>query len=140
MQILCGERSYLVTAVRIRPGLSNATFKRSPALFCMGIRENCGISLANSPHDAYKMMKAMQHRGRDAAGMAVMNQGGINVLKWGGLVTDLDLDTVIHELGTQGIFAGHVRYSTKGGKDHAMPKAKHLSARLYTRSGDGMRS
>jgi amidophosphoribosyltransferase len=77
----------------------------------------CGIAgIAGGSHvalDLYEVLSILQHRGQDAAGMAICNDGKMVLQKANGLVRDVfkvaDLERII---GTMGI--GHVRYPTSG--------------------------
>jgi amidophosphoribosyltransferase len=77
----------------------------------------CGIAgIAGGSHvalDLYEVLSILQHRGQDAAGMAICNAGKMVLQKANGLVRDVfkvaDLERII---GTMGI--GHVRYPTSG--------------------------
>jgi amidophosphoribosyltransferase len=78
----------------------------------------CGIIVAHSLHDVYKGLKALQHRGQEAGGIAVKKHDGtIDIVKWLGLVEEFSLDDLYKILGGSGIFIGHVRYSTSGVKE-----------------------
>ncbi len=77
----------------------------------------CGIIVTHSLHDAYSGLKALQHRGQEAAGIAVKRpNGSIDAVKWTGLVTDFSLVDLYTLLGGDGIYIGHIRYSTSGNK------------------------
>lgn len=91
------------------------------------ITHNCGVVVAHSLHDVYCMMKDLQHRGRDAAGIAGIASDRIDVLKWIGTVSDFDLHGLTNaffpiERGYH-TFLGHVRYATRGGKDQLLEHA-----------------
>lgn len=78
----------------------------------------CGVVLAHTLHDAYAMMAELQHRGREAAGIAAVGSDRIDVLKWIGRVRDFDRGD-LHRIfpGKEyHTFIGHVRYATKGRK------------------------
>ena len=78
-----------------------------------------GISSNNSTASLsiYNALTVLQHRGQDAAGMAVVNQDGfLNIHKRNGLVRDaFDDPDMIRLQGNVGI--GHVRYPTAGTVD-----------------------
>ncbi len=83
------------------------------------IDHKCGIVLAYTLHDAYNMMAELQHRGREAAGIAAIGPDRIDVLKWIGRVRDFDRGD-LHRIfpGKEyHAFMGHVRYATKGRKN-----------------------
>ncbi|MBQ9199001.1 MAG: amidophosphoribosyltransferase [Lachnospiraceae bacterium] len=87
------------------------------------LHEECGVFGIYSPedeqaaHTIYYGLSALQHRGQEAAGMAVYNTGGpmwnVSQHKGMGLVNEVfhndNLDKLIGNLGV-----GHVRYSTTG--------------------------
>lgn len=82
-----------------------------------GPREECGvfgvISKAECTADVYYGLSALQHRGQESCGIAVCNDGDINVVKGMGLVSRVfDMENIKELKGTSGI--GHVRYSTAG--------------------------
>lgn len=84
------------------------------------LKEECGVFgiFANKnidvSHLTYYGLYALQHRGQESAGIAVCNDGNIDVHKGMGLVTDVfDNDSLDKMVGNAAI--GHVRYSTTGG-------------------------
>lgn len=98
------------------------------------LHEECGVigiyrQDKNAARMAYYGLFALQHRGQECAGIAVNNNGDIEVKKGMGLVADVFDEKSLNEL--QGNIAiGHVRYSTAGDKDvrNAQPlvaKYKH---------------
>lgn len=88
----------------------------------MVIQHNCGLALTHSLHDAYSFIKSLQHRGREAAGIAAINEKQIDVLKWIGTVDTVDLGD-LHELLQGHTFLAHVRYATRGPKDKLLQDA-----------------
>ena len=88
------------------------------------IREHCGIvgvwsKGADAPFITYEMLKLLQHRGQESAGISYLD-GGIRTLKGMGLVEEA-IDPVL--LRNSNLAIGHVRYSTtgKGTIDEAQP-------------------
>ena len=81
-------------------------------------RENCGLCVGRTLHDTYNFISDLQHRGRDAAGIAAVGQDRIDVLKWAGEVKSFDKDD-LHCIfdGNYHTFIAHVRYRTKGNND-----------------------
>ena len=82
----------------------------------------CGIIGISSDHSTaplsiYNALTVLQHRGQDAAGMAVINdEGFLNIHKKNGLVRDaFEENDMIRLKGNVGI--GHVRYPTSGTVD-----------------------
>jgi amidophosphoribosyltransferase len=86
------------------------------------IDDKCGIYLAHSLDDGYKMGKFLQHRGRGGAGIAGVGEGRIDVVKWVGNVTSFDINDMYKLFPTENhyhFFIGHVRYPTKGIKENS---------------------
>jgi amidophosphoribosyltransferase len=79
----------------------------------------CGIVLAHTLHDVRSMLGDLQHRGKEAAGIAAIGDGRIDVLKWVGKVGDINRDNLhrIFPANDYHTFMAHVRYATKGQKD-----------------------
>jgi len=84
------------------------------------LREKCGVVGISSilrgkvAEPLYKALYSLQHRGQEAAGMAMLEDGGIRVYKGLGLVVDVLTNDVLSSFkGHTGI--GHVRYSTTPG-------------------------
>lgn len=81
-------------------------------------KEACGVLGVLSPGEPVAQLladglHALQHRGQEAAGLAVTEDSRITVVKDVGLVTDvLDRHTIAALRGDLGI--GHTRYSTTG--------------------------
>ncbi len=99
------------------------------SFFQSGLREECGIAavwdsksyeannfehLTDPARSVFYALFALQHRGQEAAGIAVSNGSNIHVHKNHGLVSTVFTESDIAEL--QGHAAiGHTRYSTTGG-------------------------
>jgi amidophosphoribosyltransferase len=89
------------------------------------IRHNCGIVVTHTLHDAHSFLSSIQHRGREAAGIAAIGPNGIDVVIWSGKVDAFDYKDL------QAIFPGteyhtyfaHVRYATRGRKDKILEDA-----------------
>ncbi len=85
----------------------------------MSLEHNCGLVVARTLHDAYNFIYSLQHRGRDAVGIAAVGEDRIDVLKWTGSVRSFD-KTDLHRL-FDGVdyhtFIAHVRYATRGSKN-----------------------
>ena len=89
--------------------LEQDKFKEECGVF--GIFSNKNIDVS---HLTYYGLYALQHRGQESAGIAVCNDGEINLNKGMGLVTDVfNTETLDKMPGNAAI--GHVRYSTTGG-------------------------
>lgn len=126
----------------LKPPFLGAPYLRSPH----GPREACGVvglvlpgppsSAATAPHTsppssaaarlAFFSLFALQHRGQESAGIAVMGPGGITAHKGMGLVTQVFAEKDLAPL-TGELALGHVRYSTAGRSDlkNAQPYVLH---------------
>ncbi|MFQ6061315.1 MAG: amidophosphoribosyltransferase [Thermoplasmata archaeon] len=85
----------------------------------MKAKESCGIVAISSKSSVarriYFGLKVIQHRGQEAAGIAVGRGRKVHCIKSGGLVHEVFTEDLLEELkGNRGI--GHVRYSTTGMK------------------------
>jgi amidophosphoribosyltransferase len=94
--------------------------------------DQCGVfGVFGSPeaaHLTYLGLHALQHRGQESAGIAVVEQGRLMLHRELGLVRDVFTANVLTRLtGDRAI--GHVRYSTAGGKHikNAQPLAVDYS-------------
>lgn len=79
-----------------------------------GIFENKTAAVAET---AYLALFALQHRGQEACGIAVNDDGVFSHYKGSGLVPDVFTEEKLSSLSTGNMAIGHVRYSTTGGKD-----------------------
>ena len=79
-----------------------------------GIFENSTTSVAQT---AYIALYALQHRGQEACGIAVNDDGVFTHHKGDGLVPDVFTADNLEKLGSGNMAIGHVRYSTTGGKN-----------------------
>ena len=89
------------------------------------VRHNCGFCVAHTLHDAYSFIRALQHRGREAAGIAAVGEGRIDVIKWAGGVDRFDI-TDLHKIfpsPSYHTYMAHVRYATQGRKDEILDDA-----------------
>ncbi len=84
------------------------------------IKDECGIfgiydksRLGNIAQQVYFGLFALQHRGQEAAGIAVNNDREITLVKNMGLVSEVFNDSILSKLNGE-IAIGHVRYSTTG--------------------------
>ena len=84
------------------------------------IKEECGVfgiydksRLGNIAQQIYVGLFALQHRGQEAAGIAVNNDREITLVKNLGLVSEVFNDATLAKLNGE-IAIGHVRYSTTG--------------------------
>ncbi|MBI4175694.1 MAG: hypothetical protein HY518_00680 [Candidatus Aenigmarchaeota archaeon] len=79
-------------------------------------REECGIIVGHSLHDAYYGAKVLQHRGQEAAGFSALNSHEIVAARYRNHVKEVPLEHLFR-FGVDGtIVLGHVRYSTSGTK------------------------
>ena len=85
------------------------------------LHEECGVfgvycdNAANIAGTVYLGLYALQHRGQEACGIAVCDDGVFSVKKGEGLVCEVFGGGALGALGTGNIAVGHVRYSTTGG-------------------------
>ncbi|WP_283673353.1 amidophosphoribosyltransferase [Butyricicoccus sp. Marseille-Q5471] len=94
------------------------------------VHEECGVFGIATPedkelsvaHEAYVALFALQHRGQEAAGIAVNNRGVIHCHKDVGLVSSVFNQTNLDAMPGQ-MAIGHVRYSTTGkqSRENAQP-------------------
>lgn len=110
------------------------------------IRHNCGLVVAHSLHDVYSMISSLQHRGREAAGIAAIGDT-IDVLKWIGPVSTFDLGD-LHSMfpaSKYHTYMAHVRYATRGRKEEILEdahphtlggKIDHLGSHVIVRNCD----
>ena len=90
-----------------------------------GIRHNCGFCVAHTLHDAYSFIRSLQHRGREAAGIAAVGNERIDVIKWAGPVDRVDV-TDLHKIFPSPqyhTYMAHVRYATRGSKEKILEEA-----------------
>ncbi len=89
------------------------------------IKEECGVFGIWAPerssvaHLTYYGLFALQHRGQEAAGIAVNDDGLFRYYKDTGLVQEVFDEARLRELGQGEIAVGHVRYSTSGDTNRA---------------------
>ena len=88
------------------------------------LRHNCGIAVTHTLHDAHSFIKSLQHRGREACGIAAIGPT-IDVVKWAGNVSKVDLVDLYKLLPAQNyqMFLAHVRYATQGREDKVVEDA-----------------
>lgn len=88
------------------------------------LRHNCGIAVTHTLHDAYSFIKSLQHRGREACGIAAIGKT-IDVVKWSGSVSKVDLVDLykLFPAKDYNIFLAHVRYATQGREDKILDDA-----------------
>ena len=89
------------------------------------MRHNCGICVCHTLHDAYDFISSLQHRGREAAGIAFVGKGKIDVIKWTGTVGSFDLKDLykIFPSTSYQLYMAHVRYATRGRKSQLLEDA-----------------
>lgn len=86
------------------------------------LHEECGVFGLFEPttkdvaHSVYLALYALQHRGQEACGIVVNDDGVFSHHKGDGLVHEVFPEERLSELGTGNMAVGHVRYSTTGGK------------------------
>ncbi len=87
--------------------------------------DHCGLCVAHTLHDAYSFIKSLQHRGREACGIFALGKNQIDVIKWRGGVSKVDLID-LHKIFPASLyhtFGAHVRYATKGREDKILEDA-----------------
>ena len=89
------------------------------------MRHNCGFCVAHTLHDAYNFIGSLQHRGREATGIAAIGDRRIDVLKWNGTVNRVELEDLhkIFPFHPYHTYLAHVRYATRGRKDKILEEA-----------------
>lgn len=90
------------------------------------IKHNCGLCVAHTLHDAYSFIKSLQHRGREATGIAAIGNR-IDVIKWAGTVDKFDIED-LHKIFPSDsynyhTYMAHIRYATRGRKDKILEDA-----------------
>lgn len=102
------------------------------------IQDKCGLCLAHTLHDAYSFIKSLQHRGREACGIAAIGDR-IDVIKWIGDVSKVDLID-LHKIfpgHNYKVFLAHVRYATKGREDKILEDSHpHVIGGITENKGD----
>jgi amidophosphoribosyltransferase len=105
-------------------------------------REACGIFGVHGNPESGKLtyfgLYALQHRGQESAGIAVLQDGNIVSHKGMGLVSDVFIEDHLDQLrGSTAI--GHVRYSTTGSSilNNAQPFVVHHRNRSYAVAHNG---
>ena len=110
-------------------------FPFSPALdMSDSVRHNCGFCVAHTLHDAYSFIRSLQHRGREAAGIAAVGESSIDVIKWEGPVDRFDV-TDLHKIFPSPryhTYMAHIRYATSGRKDEILKDAHPHTLGGYT--------
>ena len=102
------------------------------------INHNCGLCVTHTLHDAYSFIRSLQHRGRDAVGIAGIGYEQIDVVKWIGTVDTMDLVDLHKIMPSSGYhtFLAHVRYATQGSKKHLLRDAHpHVIGGTLTNNG-----
>jgi amidophosphoribosyltransferase len=105
-------------------------------------RESCGIFGIHGHPEAAKLtyfgLYALQHRGQESAGIAVMRDQTIFSHKGMGLVPEVFDITLLEQLKGQNAI-GHVRYSTTGSSvlDNAQPFAVRHKTKAYAVAHNG---
>ena len=92
------------------------------------IGHNCGLCVTHSLRDAYLFIQSLQHRGREATGIAAIGNERIDVVKWKGPVNTFDLTDLYKIFPSHDYhsYMAHVRYATRGRKDQILKDAHPL--------------
>ncbi len=103
----------------------------------------CGVFAVYAPgqpvaHMTYLGLYALQHRGQEAAGMAISDGDTITVVKDMGLVSNVFDDRTLAAL-TGHVGIGHVRYSTTGSSTwrNAQPFYRNVGAHSFALAHNG---
>lgn len=105
-------------------------------------RESCGVFGIHSHPDAAKLtyfgLYALQHRGQESAGIAVVRDQAIAVHKGMGLVPEVFDISLLGQLKGQNAI-GHVRYSTTGSSvlENAQPFVVRHKTKAYAVAHNG---
>ena len=108
-----------------------------------GPRESCGVFGIHRHAEAARLtyfgLYALQHRGQESAGIAVMRNAHIDFYKGMGLVGDVFTDEILAGLDGECSAIGHVRYSTTGGSVlvNAQPHVVNHRGRSYGLAHNG---
>ena len=89
------------------------------------IGHNCGFCLTHTLSNVYDFITLLQHRGRDATGIAAIGDNRIDVLKWLGPVSRFDRVN-LHQIFPSSqyhTYFAHVRYPTRGNGDNLLQYA-----------------
>ncbi len=88
------------------------------------VGHNCGLVVAHTLSDAHSFIAELQHRGREAAGIAAIGET-IDVIKWEGTVNRFDVEALdkIFPSTKYHTYMAHVRYATRGRKDKILEDA-----------------
>lgn len=89
------------------------------------ISHNCGLCITHSLNDTYFFIKSLQHRGREATGIAAAGKKRIDVIKWKGPIDTFDLTDLYKIFPSHDYhsYMAHVRYATRGRKDRILEDA-----------------
>ncbi|WP_195282312.1 amidophosphoribosyltransferase [Harryflintia acetispora] len=102
------------------------------------LHEECGVFGIRTTHDeaagiTYNALLALQHRGQEGAGIAVLRDQAILYHKDVGLVSEVFTPQVLNKIPAAHLAIGHVRYSTTGGnrKENTQPVVtEYLKGRI----------
>ncbi len=89
------------------------------------ISHNCGLCITHSLSDTYFFIKSLQHRGREATGIAAAGNKRIDIIKWKGPIDTFDLTDLYKIFPSHDYhsYMAHVRYATRGRKDQILEDA-----------------
>ena len=74
---------------------------------------NALVSNKNIIYDLYESLYHLQHRGQDGFGISYINNNKLNIIKFKGLLSTVDINEKLSRINTT-ISIGHVRYPTIG--------------------------
>jgi amidophosphoribosyltransferase len=89
------------------------------------ISHNCGLCVTHSLRDTFLFIQSLQHRGREATGIAAIGKERIDVVKWKGPVNTFDQTDLYKIFPSHDYhsYMAHVRYATRGRKDKILEDA-----------------
>lgn len=105
------------------------------------VQSKCGICVTHTLHDAYSFIKSLQHRGREACGIFAFGKNKIDLIKWKGSVTRVDLADLhkIFPASMYHTYGAHVRYATRGKEGDVLNDAHpHFVGGKIENKGDHM--
>ena len=88
------------------------------------------ISKRNIIYDLYESLYHLQHRGQDGFGISYLHNGQINVCKYKGLLSTVDISQKLNSIKTTTAI-GHVRYPTFGDNTLNECQPFYLSGSIY---------
>jgi len=103
------------------------------AVFGISLKDSGAINSDTDPEAVgitYNGLLALQHRGQEGAGIAVVNNRKITCRKDMGLVTEVFPAAVLEKMPKGFTAVGHTRYSTAGDKTKENTVTEYLTGRI----------